>query len=180
MASYRGFNLIMSQCYSERTMRELALSYGVYSSFQERRKSMDEFIHIALKNLVKTHNLKGDDLIVVLAGNYNAGSGFSFMLTRFRYCTVLPDKWESWTCVIIACQNDNEVISFKVVSFFNRFSKRYEWTHPLIFVSPGNLNRHHMTEPVHASSFRITCELSGWIPGRMPIIPNGLPPVVSA
>ena len=60
-------------------MRELALSYGVYSNFQERRKSIDEFIHIALKNLVKTHDLKGDDLIVVLAGNFNAGSGFSFI-----------------------------------------------------------------------------------------------------
>jgi pyruvate kinase len=79
MASFRGFNLIMSQCYSERTMRELALSYGVYSNFQERRKSIDEFIHIALKNLVKTHDLKADDLIVVLAGNFNAGSGFSFI-----------------------------------------------------------------------------------------------------
>jgi pyruvate kinase len=79
MASYRGFNLIMSQCYSERTMRELALSYGVYSTFQVRRKSIDEFIHIALKNLVKAHDLKGDDLIVVLAGNFAAGSGFSFI-----------------------------------------------------------------------------------------------------
>ena len=55
MASFRGFNLIMAQCYSLRTMRELALSYGVYASFQERRKSIDEFIHIALKNLTKAH-----------------------------------------------------------------------------------------------------------------------------
>jgi pyruvate kinase len=79
MASFRGFNLIMSQCYSVRTMRELALSYGVYSNYQERRKSIDEFIHIALKNLVTAHDLKGDDLIVVLAGNFAAGSGFSFI-----------------------------------------------------------------------------------------------------
>lgn len=40
MASYRGINLIMAQCYSERTMRELALSYGVYPSFQERNRLM--------------------------------------------------------------------------------------------------------------------------------------------
>jgi pyruvate kinase len=79
MASFRGFNLILSQCYSERTMRELALSYGVYTNYQERRKSIDEFIHIALKNLVKTHDLKGEDLIVVLAGNFSGGSGFSFI-----------------------------------------------------------------------------------------------------
>jgi pyruvate kinase len=79
MASYRGTNLIMAQCYSERTMRELALSYGVYPSFQDRKQSIDEFIHIALKKLTKTHNLKGDDIVVVLAGNFSAGSGFSFI-----------------------------------------------------------------------------------------------------
>ena len=48
MASYRGYNLILAQCYLTSTMRELALSYGVYASYQERKKSVDEFIHIAL------------------------------------------------------------------------------------------------------------------------------------
>lgn len=79
MASYRGINLIYAQCYSERTMRELALSYGVYASYQEKRKSVDEFIHIALKKLAKAHDMKDDDIIVVLAGNFSNGSGFSFI-----------------------------------------------------------------------------------------------------
>jgi pyruvate kinase len=79
MAAYRGINLILAQCYSVRTMRELALSYGVYASYQERRKSVDEFIHIALKNLVTTHNMSGEDIVVVLAGNFSGGSGFSFI-----------------------------------------------------------------------------------------------------
>ncbi len=79
MASYRGINLILAQCYSENTMRELALSYGVYTSYQERKKSVDEFIHIALKNLTKAHNLKSEDIVVVLAGNFSGGSGFSFI-----------------------------------------------------------------------------------------------------
>jgi len=79
MASYRGINLILAQCYSEDTMRELALSYGVYASYQERKKSVDEFIHIALKNLTKAHNLKSEDIVVVLAGNFSGGSGFSFI-----------------------------------------------------------------------------------------------------
>src|SRR5450759_235234 len=79
MASYRGIDPILAQCYSESTMRELALSYGVYASYQERKKSVDEFIHIALKNLVVTHNLKSDDIVVVLAGNFSGGSGFSFI-----------------------------------------------------------------------------------------------------
>jgi pyruvate kinase len=79
MASYRGYNLILAQSYSDRTMRELALSYGVYASFQEKRKSVDEFIHIALKNLTKIHNFRGNEIVVVLAGNFSGGSGFSFI-----------------------------------------------------------------------------------------------------
>jgi pyruvate kinase len=79
MASYRGINLILAQCYSESTMRELALSYGVYASYQEKRRSVDEFIHIALKNLTVAHNLQSDDIVVVLAGNFSGGSGFSFI-----------------------------------------------------------------------------------------------------
>lgn len=79
MASYRGINLILAQCYSENTMRELALSYGVYTSLQEKKSSIDEFIHIALNKLAVAHDLGGDDLVVVLAGNFSGGSGFSFI-----------------------------------------------------------------------------------------------------
>jgi pyruvate kinase len=79
MSSYRGINLVLAQCYSLNTMRELALSYGVYASFQERKKSVDEFIHIALNDLSGKHNLHGEDLIVVLAGNFSGGKGFSFI-----------------------------------------------------------------------------------------------------
>jgi pyruvate kinase len=79
MASYRGIKLIMAQCYSEKTMRQLALSYGVYASYQEKKDSVDEFINVALKKLVITHDLKNEDLIVVLAGNFSGGEGFSFI-----------------------------------------------------------------------------------------------------
>jgi len=79
MAAYRGINLILAQCYSESTMRELSLSYGVYAGYQESKKSVDDFIHNALKKLLVTHNLKGEDIVVVLAGNFAAGSGFSFI-----------------------------------------------------------------------------------------------------
>jgi pyruvate kinase len=79
MASYRGNNLILAQCYSLNTMRELALSYGVYPSYQERKKSVDDFINIALKNLSGEHDLKDDDIVVVLAGNFSGGTGFSFI-----------------------------------------------------------------------------------------------------
>lgn len=79
MAGYRGFNLILAQCYSVSTMRKLALSYGVYASYQERKKSVDEFIDTALKNLTGAHDLKGNDIVVILAGNFTGGTGFSFI-----------------------------------------------------------------------------------------------------
>jgi pyruvate kinase len=79
MAAYRGVNLVLAQCYSTRTMRELALSYGVYASYQEKKKSVDDFINIALKDLTARHNLEPNDIIVVLAGNFSGGSGFSFI-----------------------------------------------------------------------------------------------------
>ncbi|MGD0582017.1 MAG: pyruvate kinase [Bacteroidales bacterium] len=79
MASYRGKTLILAQCYKRRAMRELALSYGIYANYQDEKKSMDEFIHIALKGLMEIHYLREDDIVVVLAGNFVAGSGFSFI-----------------------------------------------------------------------------------------------------
>ena len=79
MASYRGINIIKAQCYSERTMRELALSYGVYADYQEKRNTVDEFINIAIRYLETNNNFKGDDIVVVLAGNFSGRSGFSFI-----------------------------------------------------------------------------------------------------
>ena len=79
MASFRGINHIMAQCYSTKTMRELALSYGVYASLQEKHNSSDMFLKVALSTLMSTHSLKQDDMIVVLAGNFSRGSGSSYI-----------------------------------------------------------------------------------------------------
>lgn len=79
MAAFRGINYIMAQCYSSRTMRELALSYGVYPGLQEKHNSSDMFLKIALENLLESHELKDNDMIVVLAGNFNRGSGSSYI-----------------------------------------------------------------------------------------------------
>ena len=79
MSAFRGINYIMAQCYSVRTMRELALSYGVYPSLQEKHKSSDMFLKVALENLLDAHELKDDDILVVLAGNFNRGAGSSYI-----------------------------------------------------------------------------------------------------
>jgi len=60
-------------------MRELALSYGVVPVYMEKRKSVDEFIHVALADLLRTNDLNDNDIVVVLAGNFSRGTGFSFI-----------------------------------------------------------------------------------------------------
>ncbi len=79
MAAFRGFNPIIAQCYTYRTMRELALSYGVVPVFIEKKMSVDEFIYVSLKDLLKQYDLDDEDIVVVLAGNFSRGSGFSFI-----------------------------------------------------------------------------------------------------
>ncbi len=79
MAAFRGFNPIIAQCYTYRTMRELALSYGVVPVFIEKKTSVDEFIYVSLKDLLKKYDLKDEDIVVVVAGNFSRGSGFSFI-----------------------------------------------------------------------------------------------------
>lgn len=79
MSAYRGFKLILAQCYSASTMRELALSYGVYASFQEKGGSVDNFIRVALSDLIDVHGFRDDDIVVVLAGNFSGSSGVSFI-----------------------------------------------------------------------------------------------------
>jgi pyruvate kinase len=60
-------------------MRELALSYGVYANYQEQKKSVDEFIFLAMDMLTRHYNLKSDEILVVLAGNFKGRTGFSFI-----------------------------------------------------------------------------------------------------
>jgi|WetSurMetagenome_2_1015567.scaffolds.fasta_scaffold00096_34 pyruvate kinase len=79
MASFRGAKHVFCQCYSYRTMRELALSYGVMPTYMEKKESVDEFIRVSLTDLLKKQDLKDTDIVVVLAGNFSRASGFSFI-----------------------------------------------------------------------------------------------------
>lgn len=79
MAAFRGINPVIAHCYSHRTMRELALSYGVIPIFIEKKMTVDEFIHVSISELLKKHTLKDSDIVVVLAGNFSRGTGFSFI-----------------------------------------------------------------------------------------------------
>jgi pyruvate kinase len=79
LVAYRGDNPIYAQCYSKRVMRELALSYGVYSSYMPSDVSSHEFLHTALTRLLAEKSFEEDSLVTVLAGNFGSAYGASYI-----------------------------------------------------------------------------------------------------
>lgn len=79
MAGYRGKKPIYAFCYDKRTMRELALSFGVFAEYIEETKNSFEFVHKALSRHLELNCLNKDDLVVVIAGNYGSSFGASFI-----------------------------------------------------------------------------------------------------
>lgn len=79
LAAYRGAKPIFAQCYSKRTMREMALSYGVIADYMKPKETSHEFLSEALTNLIKKYPFTKDDLFVVAAGNFGRSYGVSFV-----------------------------------------------------------------------------------------------------
>ncbi len=78
-AGFRGIKPIYAQCYSKRVMRELALSYGVFPEYLDEYKSVDDFVHEALKTLIDKNLLTKNDIVVIVAGNFGKHNGASFI-----------------------------------------------------------------------------------------------------
>lgn len=79
LAAYRGNNVIFALCYRKQVMRELSLSYGVYTTFSKMETSMEAFLSDALNQLQKKYKLKKSDRVVILAGNFGPTHGPSFI-----------------------------------------------------------------------------------------------------
>lgn len=79
LAAYRGKNPIFAQCYSRRTVRQLALSYGVVAHYIPREQSSHEFLKKALTRLVKENYFSKESLITVLAGHFGVEHGASYV-----------------------------------------------------------------------------------------------------
>ncbi len=78
LSAYRPSMTIFSKCYQKHVMRELALSYGVHSSFIDPREGKDDVAEVIVKSLVESNDLKKDDLVGVLAGRFNTLTGACF------------------------------------------------------------------------------------------------------
>lgn len=79
LAAYRGKHTIYAQCYSKKTMRELALTYGVHLDYIETTKSHSSFITSSLKNLIHKKTFSKQNLVLIVAGNFGRSSGVSYM-----------------------------------------------------------------------------------------------------
>lgn len=79
LSGYRGQKPVYAVCYSTRTMRELALSYGAYPYHMERKPTSHEFIREILEQLLKEKKLSYSEMVVVIAGNFGVHHGASYI-----------------------------------------------------------------------------------------------------
>ncbi len=79
LSAFRGDKLIFCECYNAAIMRKLALCYGVYSAHLDKETMNNDFIELALSELLKREEFSKDDLVVVLAGSYGVAHGASLV-----------------------------------------------------------------------------------------------------
>ena len=79
VAAYRGRYPVLAICYYERTIRLLALSYGVFPLYQERTRTSREYLFNGLNHLMEQHLIDRDDLIAYLGGGFGEGKGTTFL-----------------------------------------------------------------------------------------------------
>lgn len=79
MAAFRPSVPVFAKCYKSHSMRELALSYGVFATMMAPRKTKDEFEHAAIESLLAKKCFEPEDLIVVIGGSFGPTTGATFM-----------------------------------------------------------------------------------------------------
>lgn len=79
VAAFRGKYPVMAICYRERTMRLLALSYGVIPIFQEEKDNARTYFFSALQMLLEDKRVKPEDMYAYLSGSFGEGGGTTFL-----------------------------------------------------------------------------------------------------
>lgn len=78
ISGFRGRKPVYVQCYDKRVMREMALLYGIIPNYMESN-TPNAFIKESLLQLYEGKQIKKDDLVVILGGNYGVSYGASFI-----------------------------------------------------------------------------------------------------
>lgn len=79
VAAFRGKYPVLAMCYKEKTMRLLALSYGVIPVFLEEKANARAYFYSALNLLMKERRLAKEDMIAYLSGSFGEGEGTTFL-----------------------------------------------------------------------------------------------------
>ncbi|NTU96121.1 MAG: pyruvate kinase, partial [Bacteroidales bacterium] len=79
VSAFRPNVPIYAKCYKPYVMRELALSFGVYSYFMSPAPSKDDFVKEAAQTLLNDKRVCKEDMIGVLAGSFGVQAGASFI-----------------------------------------------------------------------------------------------------
>ena len=79
LAAYRGANPILALCYHERSIRELALSYGIFPVYQEETDNTQQYFLLGLQEFLKKDFLKKEDYVCYLSGSFGEGFGTTFL-----------------------------------------------------------------------------------------------------
>lgn len=79
LAAFRGRTTGIAVAYSRRVMRELALSYGIYANYCEKRSTTNEFKKALVKYMLQLSHFEKEDLICVIGGSFGPRNGASFL-----------------------------------------------------------------------------------------------------
>ncbi len=79
LSAFRGPTPVYTRCYCRSVMRQLALSYGIHTTYMKRLPYTYQFLRKAVSSLLEEGTVKCDDLVVVMAGNFGPNHGASFI-----------------------------------------------------------------------------------------------------
>lgn len=79
LSAFRPNIPMFAKCYNKYVMRELALSYGVFPYFMEKRDTKDDFVSEAVKILLNDKVVEEETMVGVLGGSFGVRAGASFI-----------------------------------------------------------------------------------------------------
>jgi len=79
LAAYRGDNPIFAQVYSQKVMRQLSLSFGVFADYIPIKTSSEDPLKKSICRMIEEKCFKDEDLIIMLAGSFGPKHGASFI-----------------------------------------------------------------------------------------------------
>lgn len=79
LSAYRGSAPIYAICYNERVTRELSLSYGIWTMYQEKVDGKRAYYIKALKSLLERHLVEEDDMVAYIGGSLHNRIGTTML-----------------------------------------------------------------------------------------------------